>query len=129
MSTGGSTSFRAYENQHIEINMNCSKESNDTANVQATFNNKTGFLIENLVFQVAVMKHLKLTVNPLSSTTMQPYSRDNVTQVLSVLFQQLKVVNTTPGQKGIVMKFKLTYSVNGERVAEEGKISNFPEGY
>ena len=43
--------------------------------------------------------------------------------------KQLKVVNTTPGQKGIVMKFKLTYSVNGERVAEEGKISNFPEGY
>jgi hypothetical protein len=41
----------------------------------------------------------------------------------------MKVVTTTPGQKGIVMKFKLMYSINGERVSEEGKISNFPDGY
>jgi hypothetical protein len=30
----------------------------------------------------------------------------------------MKVVNTTPGQKGIVMKIKLMYSINGERVSE-----------
>ena len=117
-----SSAFRAYENQHLEINMKCNKESADTASIQAIFSNKTGYLVENLVFQVAVMKHLKLSVNPLNSTSMQPYSRDSV-------IQQMKVVNTTPGQKGIVMKFKLTYSVNGERIVEEGKISNFPDGY
>ena len=41
----------------------------------------------------------------------------------------MKVVNSTPGQKGIVMKFKLTYTINGERISEEGKIANFPESY
>lgn len=81
MGAPSGSSFRAYENQHIEINMNCSKEGSDTANVQTTFSNKTGSLVENLVFQVAVMKHLKLTFNPLSTTTMQPYARDGVTQV------------------------------------------------
>jgi AP-1 complex subunit gamma-1 len=61
--------------------MKCSKESGDTASIQAVFSNKTGYLVENLVFQVAVMKHLKLAVNPLNSTSMQPYSRDSVIQV------------------------------------------------
>jgi hypothetical protein len=41
----------------------------------------------------------------------------------------MKVVNSTPGQKGIVMKIKLMYNVNGTKVSEEGKISNFPDGY
>lgn len=80
-STPAASSFRAYENQHLEINMKCSKEANDTASIVATFSNKTGFLVENLVFQVAVMKHLKLVVNPLNSTSMQPYARESVHQV------------------------------------------------
>ncbi len=30
----------------------------------------------------------------------------------------MKLVNTTVGQKGIVMKIKLIYNVNGEKISE-----------
>jgi hypothetical protein len=39
-------------------------------------------LIENLSLAAAVIKPLKLTLNPLNSTTLQPMSRDTVNQVI-----------------------------------------------
>jgi hypothetical protein len=44
--------------------------------------NKTQSVIDGLTVQVAVMKHLKLTINPLNSTTMQPLSKEVVNQVI-----------------------------------------------
>lgn len=67
--------FLAYENPQVQIWMNCMKESQDTAKILATYVNKTQSVIEGLTVQVAVMKHLKLTINPLNSTTMQPLSK------------------------------------------------------
>lgn len=82
----------AYENQHIQIVMKCIKESNDTTKITAHYTNKTQSLIENLSIAAAVMKHLKLTLNPLNSTTLQPMSRDVVSQVIFsltlILFRQ-----------------------------------------
>lgn len=73
--------FLAYDNPQIQIWMNCIKESQDTAKVITTYVNKTQSVIEGLTVQVAVMKHLKLTINPLNSTTMQPLSKEVVNQV------------------------------------------------
>jgi len=39
-------------------------------------------LIEGLSVQIAVMKHLKLTINPLSSTNLAPMSKEQVSQVI-----------------------------------------------
>jgi len=55
--------------------MSCVKESADTAKVTTTYVNKTQSVIEGLSIQAAVMKHLKLTINPLNNTTMQPLSK------------------------------------------------------
>jgi len=45
------------------------------------FNNKTASQINNVVFQVAVQKHCKLNMNPISQNTIPAYSNGNVTQV------------------------------------------------
>ena len=80
--------FLAYENPQVQIWMNCIKESQDTAKIIATYVNKTQSVIEGLTIQVAVMKHLKLTINPLNSTTMQPLSKEVVNQVIFYLFSE-----------------------------------------
>lgn len=38
-------------------------------------------MITDIVFQVAVLKHLKLTMNPINSNKIMPGSRGEVTQV------------------------------------------------
>ena len=40
-----------------------------------TYINKTNNTLTNLTIQAAVVKHVKLTINPLTSTTLQPYSK------------------------------------------------------
>lgn len=61
--------------------MTCSKESHDTAKILTNYVNKTQSVIDGLTIQAAVMKHLKLTINPLNNTTMQPLSKGVVSQV------------------------------------------------
>ena len=116
--------FKGYENQHLQIVFSCSKESADTSLVVASFNNKTGSTIENLVFQVAFTKHLKIVSNNLTSTSVQPHSSDAVQQ-------KMRLVNSSPQDRSLAMKlkFKLSYSLAGQKLSEEGMIANFPEGY
>jgi len=71
----------AYDNQHIQIWMDCIKESQDSTKLLTTYVNKTNSLVTEVTIQAAVLKHVKLTINPLSSTTLQPYSREVVHQV------------------------------------------------
>ena len=71
----------AYENQHVQIWMDCIKESGDTTKLFTTYINKTNSTLTDLTIQAAVLKHVKLNINPLSSTTLQPYSKEVVHQV------------------------------------------------
>lgn len=72
----------AYENSQIQIWMKCIKQTNDTTKITANYTNKTQSAIENLSIAAAVMKHLKLTLNPLNTTTIPPMSNDVVNQVI-----------------------------------------------
>lgn len=65
----------AYDNSHLQIWMDCIKESNDTTKVFTTYVNKTNNNLTDINVQAAVLKHVKLIINPLNSTTMQPFSR------------------------------------------------------
>ena len=72
----------AYENQHLQIWMDCIKESNDSTKVFTTYVNKTNNNLVDIKFQGAVLKHVKLTINSLNSTTLPPYSKEVVHQVI-----------------------------------------------
>lgn len=73
--------FLAYENEQTQIWMDCQKESSDTTKIIASYVNKTGSHISEINMQAAVLKHIKLTINPLSSQTIDPFSKETVHQV------------------------------------------------
>lgn len=80
----------AYDNQHIQIWIDCIKESQEATKLFTTYVNKTNNTINEVTIQAAVLKHVKLTINPLSSTTLQPFSKEVVHQVILLLFRQCK---------------------------------------
>jgi hypothetical protein len=114
--------FKAYETPHVELWMEGRKEGDGSTRVTASFMNKTHTYVEQLNLQTAVMKYLKIAIQPMSGTSLPPNSKGAVTQVMSL-------TNSALGEKPIVMKIKLGYSINGERVAFEEKIDSFPNGF
>lgn len=102
--------FKAYETAHVEIWLECKKENDGNTRINASFMNKTHNYIEQLNLQTAVMKYLKIAIQPMSGTSLPPNSKGAVTQVMTV-------TNSLVGQKPIVMKIKLSYFTNGEKYA------------
>lgn len=98
--------FKAFETSHIEIWMDCKKESDGTR-ILVSFMNKTHNYVEQLNFQTAVMKYLKIVIQPLTGTSLPANSKGAVTQVMTV-------TNSALGEKPIVMKIKVNYSIIGQ---------------
>jgi hypothetical protein len=71
----------AYDNAHLQIWIDCIKESQESTKLFTTYVNKTNNTLSDVTIQAAVLKHVKLTINPLSSTTIQPFSKEVVHQV------------------------------------------------
>lgn len=68
------------------------------------------------------MKYLKITIQPLSGTSLSAGSKGEVTQIMNV-------VNSAQGQKPIVMKIKLGYMCNGTKHNFEEKVEGVPLGF
>lgn len=100
--------FKAYETPHVEIWMEGKKEADGNTKITAIFMNKTMSYIEQLALQTAVMKYLKIAIQPMTGTSLPPSSKGAVTQVMTV-------TNSAVGQKNIVMKIKLSYTINGAK--------------
>jgi len=88
--------------------------------VNVSFANSNASPITNFEFKVAVPKYVKLQVNPASGNIVPPNNNGRVSQ-------QLKLLNTSHGEKPPLLKIKLDYQLNGVPVAEIGDVS-FPEG-
>ena len=94
-----------------------------TTRILCKFSNDCAFPINNLVFQAAVPKYLKLLeMQPASSSTCAAKSTDSVTQIINVQ-------NSMQGEKNLLFKIKIVYSLNGATVEEMGQVSNFPPMY
>lgn len=114
--------FKAFETEHLEVWMEGRHEADGSTRVVASFNNRTFSYVEQLALQTAVMKYLKIAIQPMSGTSLPPSSKGAVTQVMSV-------TNSALGQKPIVMKIKLSYALNGQKLAFEEKVEAFPLGF
>ena len=77
----GESVFKAFEDENLELMFNCTKEGGETVNIRSEFNNKSGNVVSELVFQVAVLKYLKLAMNPINSNRLNPNSRGEASQV------------------------------------------------
>ena len=78
--------------------------------IKCKFVNLNPVPLDNLVFQAAVPKYLKLEMFPPTSTTVPPNSNGAVTQ-------DIKVTNSMQGQKNIMLKLKIGYNQGGVAVS------------
>mmetsp|Transcript_28820 Transcript_28820/g.33278 ORF Transcript_28820/g.33278 Transcript_28820/m.33278 type:complete len:897 (+) Transcript_28820:42-2732(+) len=111
-----------FQDGNITVVFTCSKDSEDTTNINTVFDNNTGSQITDLVFQVAVQKHLKLTLNPLSGTKIPAGAKAGVTQ-------SMKIQNTKQGEKSIVLKLKMNYKLDSQTISREATVNQFPQDY
>lgn len=77
-----------------------------------SFKNFNNLPIENLVFQAAVPKYLKLELLPPTSTII-PTTTTNTT----IVTQEIKLTNSMQGQKNIMLKLKIGYKLGNTIVS------------
>jgi len=115
--------FQAWNSNGLLVMFNCSKDPANASvtNIEATFTNSTGSAMDALNFQVAVPKYMQLKMTPPNSTTVPPNNSGQVKQVF-------KVANSLQGQKPLLLRIKVDYSVMGQPRSETGQVDNFPAG-
>lgn len=84
------------------------------------FHNTTTIPLEKFIFEAAVPKYMQLNLHPANSSTVQPMSSD-MTQILNI-------VNSTNGEKPVLMRLRIGFVRNGVQVNEQGQVGNFQEG-
>merc|ERR1719461_2287313 len=91
----------AYEKAGLKIDFEMRKEPDGTSIVTARFCNSLQVPLTNFIFEAAVPKYVRLTMQPATGQILPPHT-DAVTQTMSV-------VNTTNGEKGLLMKLRIGY--------------------
>ncbi|KAJ3120124.1 hypothetical protein HK098_004868 [Nowakowskiella sp. JEL0407] len=82
--------------------------------LQLVYINTTPVPFNDLVFQVAVPKTMTLKMEPLSSTVIAPLNTAQTTQTMFV---------NNPTKDPVRLKFRVSYSVNGAVVEEQGEFT------
>lgn len=116
--------FVVFEKGGLCIRFALSKDpSNPSVSaVEASFSNANASPLTDLVFQAAVPKYMKMQIQPATGNMVPPANSGTVKQ-------QIKLANSMHGQKNIAMRIKVEYSIDGNKVAETGEVSNFPPGF
>ena len=115
----------AFDKNGLTVFMALSKPdagNNACTSIRFTFRNSTQAPMQNISFQAAVPKFLKLEMHPPTSTVIPANSDGDVSQ-------EIRVINSMHGQKNIVLKVKVGYNHNGATVDEMATVSNFPSMY
>lgn len=111
-----------YDSNGLQVQFSYSRSAStpDTLHVTAAFSNSNNSDLTNFDFQVAVLKHVQLQMQPASSTTIPAHSHNSVTQSLTLH-------NTLHGKKKIVIRVKIDYRKDGVACSETAQIAKFPE--
>ena len=111
----------AFEKNGLKVTFFPRKEANGSVTVLAKFANSLNVPMTNFVFEAAVPKYCNLNIQPATGQVLPPQT-DLVTQTMSC-------VNSTNGEKGLLMKLRIGYVCNGTPVQEMGQVGGFPPGY
>merc|ERR1719215_440132 len=106
----------------LQLEFECSKlNDGGQSEVVAKFTNKAGTPIHGMNLQCAVPKYITMEMQPPSSTSI-PLGPNKVTQ-------KIKITNNMLGKKNLMMKVKLSFTVNGQKFEHMSTSSSFPSGY
>ena len=74
--------------------------------------------------QIAVPKYLTMEMEPASSTTIPPTQGSNP----KLVQQKVKITNSMLGTKNLVLKLKVSFTLNGNKVEHMATCNGFPAG-
>jgi len=125
-SATGPVKVPGFQHKGLSVEFECTKP--DTWNKQkttlvATFSNSTDSPIYGLNMQCAVPKYITMEMQPPTSTTV-PQSGGNAKKIT----QTINVTNSMLGTKNLMLKLKIGFSSNGEKVDHMATCSSFPAG-
>lgn len=114
----------AFQKGPLTVTFRLSKDSGDPAStdILASYSNSGGEALEAFTPQAAVPKQMQLRLDPASAAALPPHSAGSVTQ-------RLHVHNALHGQKPLVMRLRISYTLGGAQVLEQGEVSTFPPGF
>ena len=110
----------------LSVEFECSKPDNwnkQKSTLTAHFKNESGAIIYGMNLQVAVPKYVQMDMDPPSSTTI-PQSGGNTKTVT----QKVNVTNSMLGTKNLVLKLKIGFTLNGQKMEHMATCSGFPPG-
>lgn len=112
----------AFEKNGLKVTFHPRKDADGSVTVLAKFSNSLNVPMTNFVFEAAVPKFVTLTMQPATGQILPPNTADLVTQSMSC-------VNSSNGEKALIMKLRIGYVCNGAPVQEMGQVGGFPAGY
>lgn len=109
---------------HVDINFEVTKDLSDKKKsiIKAYYANKTNDMVKEIAVRVAQAKHLRMNLHPLNKDSIEPKNERGT-------YQTIELENTLLGQKGVALKMKISYKINGMEHTKDGIVSNFPSDY
>lgn len=101
------TRIEGFVDENMKIEFEMGPAVGEERQITAYFSNRNGSDITGLSMLVAVQKHMKIALQPATSSTL---SADGVNAVQ----QEMKITNSFEGTKPIVIKIKVAYTCNGQ---------------
>lgn len=123
----GAVIVPAISHEGLTIVFECTKP--DIWNKQASLliakcNNSSRDAMYGFNLQCAVPKYVTMEMEPPSSTTIPVTGMNNA----MVVTQKIKVTNSQLGTKNLMLKLKLTFTLQGRKVEHMATCSGFPAG-
>mmetsp|Transcript_18547 Transcript_18547/g.27504 ORF Transcript_18547/g.27504 Transcript_18547/m.27504 type:complete len:963 (+) Transcript_18547:196-3084(+) len=115
-----------FEHKGLSVEFECTKPDNwnkQKTTITAIFTNSTGAPMYGLSMQCAVPKFVTMEMQPPTSTTV-PQSGGNAKKIT----QTIMVTNSKLGTKNLMLKLKVSFSSNGEKIDHLATCSGFPAG-
>jgi AP-1 complex subunit gamma-1 len=125
--SAGGLRVPALSHAGLTVEFECTKpESFDQQKsiLLAHFTNTTNTPIHGMNLQVAVPKFVKMELEPPTSTTIPPSNNMNANAVT----QKVTVTNSMLGTKNLVLKLKIGFTSNGQKIEQMATCSGFPPG-
>jgi len=113
--------------QGLAIEFECTKPEpmiKQKSALVAKFKNANSAPLYGLSLQCAVPKYVTMEMKPPTSTTIPASGGSNKTEVT----QTITVTNNKMGEKNLMLKLKLGFTLNGTKVDHMATVSGFPAG-
>eukprot|EP00198_Chlamydomonas_reinhardtii_P006516 XP_001695852.1 gamma-adaptin [Chlamydomonas reinhardtii] len=88
--------------------------------IAATTTNNDALEVTDFTLQAAVPKFMQIRLEPASGSVLAARG--------GVVSQRIAINNTQHGVKSLVMRLRITFTINGQTHEEMGEVTNFPPG-